>query len=80
MQTIMEGRGSPSAGLYGFLAIVALAGPFLHYFWKDKRAVLAGVLPLLFMLVIGHGSQRDWQHGRRRYLRHATGDAPANAR
>jgi hypothetical protein len=53
MQNIMEGRGSPNAGLYGFLAIIALAGPFLHYFWKDKRAVLGGVLPLLFMLVIG---------------------------
>jgi hypothetical protein len=53
MQNIMEGRGNPSAGLYGFLAIVGLAGPFLHYFWKDKRAVLGGVLPLLFMLVIG---------------------------
>jgi hypothetical protein len=53
MQAVMEGRTSPSAGLYGILAIVALAGPFLHYFWKDKRAVLGGLLPLLFMLVIG---------------------------
>ena len=52
MQAIIEGRGSPSAGLYGLLAIVALAGPFIHYFWKDKRAVLGGTLPLLFMLVI----------------------------
>ena len=51
-QAILEGRGSPSTGLYGFLAIVALAGPFLHYFWKDKRAVLGGTLPLLFMLII----------------------------
>jgi len=52
MQTIMEGRNSPSAGLYGFLAIICLAGPFIHYFWKDKRAVLCGLLPLLFMLAI----------------------------
>jgi len=51
-QSFMDGRGSPSAGLYGFLAIIALAGPFLHYFWKDKRAVLGGTLPLLFMLII----------------------------
>ncbi len=51
-QNFMDGRSSPSTGLYGFLAIVALAGPFLHYFWKDKRAVLGGTLPLLFMLVI----------------------------
>ena len=53
MQAVMQGGGtSPSAGIYGFLAIIALAGPFLHYFWKDKRAVLGGLLPLLFMLVV----------------------------
>jgi len=52
MQSIMQGGISPSAGLYGLLAILALAGPFVHYFWKDKRAVLGGLLPLLFMLVI----------------------------
>jgi hypothetical protein len=53
MQAIMQGGGaSPSAGIYGLLAILALAGPFVHYFWKDKRAVLGGLLPLLFMLVI----------------------------
>jgi hypothetical protein len=52
MQAIMQGGSSPSAGLYGFLAIIALAGPFVNYFWKDKRAVLGGLLPLLFMLMI----------------------------
>lgn len=52
MQAIMQGGSSPSAGLYGLLAILALAGPFVHYFWKDKRAALSGLLPLLFMLVI----------------------------
>ena len=52
-ESVMAGRGGPSAGFYGFLAIVALAGPFLHYFWKDKRASLAGVLPLVFMLFVG---------------------------
>jgi hypothetical protein len=53
LENLMAGRGSASAGFYGFLAIVALAGPFLRYFWKDKRAALAGVLPLLFMLFVG---------------------------
>lgn len=53
LETVMAGRGSASAGFYGFLAIVALAGPFARYFWKDKRAALAGVLPLLFMLFVG---------------------------
>lgn len=45
-------RASGSAGIYGFIAIVALLGPFVHYFWKDKRAVLGGLAPLLFMVVI----------------------------
>lgn len=50
--TITTGVNGGSAGIYGLLAFVALAGPFLHYFWKDKRASLAGVLPLLFMAVV----------------------------
>ena len=48
----MDRRGSPSPGLYGFLACIAIAGPFVHHFWKDKRAFLAGALPLLFMVVV----------------------------
>jgi len=44
---------SPSTGMYGILAIIAVAGPFIHHFWKDKRASLAGLLPLLFMVVVG---------------------------
>jgi len=50
-ESLMEGRGSPSAGFYGFLALVALAGPFLPFVWKDKRAVAGGLLPLLFMIM-----------------------------
>ena len=53
METVMSGRNGASAGFYGFLAIVALAGPFLPHFWKDKRAGLAGILPLAFMLAVG---------------------------
>src|SRR5450631_1497604 len=49
----MGNNGHPSAGFYGFLAIVALAGPFVHYVWKDKRAYLGGLLPLLFMAIVG---------------------------
>jgi hypothetical protein len=49
---VMQGRGGPGAGLYGVVAIVALAGPFLRFVWKDKRASLAGTLPLLFMLFV----------------------------
>jgi hypothetical protein len=52
MESILQGRTAASTGFYGFLAFVALAGPFLSYFWKDKRAALGGVLPLAFMLFI----------------------------
>ena len=48
----MGQNGHPSAGFYGFLAIVALAGPFIQYFWKDKRAVLGGLAPLVFMVIV----------------------------
>ncbi|OJV39975.1 MAG: hypothetical protein BGO25_09250 [Acidobacteriales bacterium 59-55] len=41
-----------SAGLYGLLAVITLVGPFLSTFWKDRRAVLGGLLPLLFMLLV----------------------------
>ena len=51
--SVMQGRSGPSAGFYGFLAIIALVGPFISYFWKDKRASLGGLLPLLFMLMVG---------------------------
>jgi hypothetical protein len=49
---IMSSNGHPSAGFYGFLALVALAGPFIQYFWKDKRATLGSVAPLVFMLLV----------------------------
>ena len=53
---ILEVLGSNmrgSAGMYGFVALVCLAGPFVQYFWKDKRAALGGVLPLVFMVIVG---------------------------
>lgn len=45
--------GDPSQGIYGLLCVIALAGPLLPVVWKDKKASLGGVLPLLFMLFIG---------------------------
>jgi len=53
LEVVMQGRGGPSAGLYGFVAIAALAGPFARFFWKDARAHLGGLLPLIFMVVVG---------------------------
>ncbi len=50
-ESVMQGRTGPSAGFYGFLALVALGGPFVPHFWKDKRASLGGLLPLLFMFM-----------------------------
>ena len=42
----------PGAGIYGLFALIALAGPFIYHVWKDKRAVLGGLAPLLFMLIV----------------------------
>jgi hypothetical protein len=50
---VMERNGHPSAGIYGLFALICLAGPFIHFFWKDKRAVLGGLLPLAFMVIVG---------------------------
>jgi hypothetical protein len=52
-EVVMQGRGGPGAGLYGFFAIIALVGPYLRFFWKDARASLGGLLPLIFMLFVG---------------------------
>jgi len=49
----IELRGeSYSVGYYGCLAVVALTGPFLNRVWKDKRALLGGLAPLLFTLIV----------------------------
>lgn len=50
---LMDPNSQPSAGFYGFLALLSIAGLFLHYIWKDKLAFLGGLLPLLFMLIVG---------------------------
>ncbi len=47
----ISGQGA-SAGIYGFIAIAALAGPFVHHYWKDRRAHLGALLPLGLMLVV----------------------------
>jgi hypothetical protein len=46
------GSAGPSTGLYGFAALLCLGGPFLAHFWTDRRAHLAGGLPLAFMVVV----------------------------
>lgn len=52
MRAVRSGNGG--AGVYGFLACVALAGPLLPFFIKDRRATLGGLLPLAFMIFVGY--------------------------
>jgi hypothetical protein len=49
---VLGNASRASAGMYGFIALICLAGPFVQYFWKDKRAALGGVLPLAFMVIV----------------------------
>lgn len=54
LEAVMQGsRGAGSSGLYGLMAVAAFLGPFVSFAWKDKRAPLAGLLPLLFMVLVG---------------------------
>lgn len=46
------GAREGSSGMYGVFAIACLAGPLLPHVWRDRRAHLGGVLPLLFMLLV----------------------------
>ncbi|HVO59634.1 MAG TPA: hypothetical protein VMT53_01795 [Terriglobales bacterium] len=48
----LGGQISSGFNLYGCLALLAITGPFLHYLWKDRRAAVGGLLPLLFLLVV----------------------------
>ena len=59
---VIGGEGSPSAGIFGILAIVALAGPLLTYFWKDRRAPLGALLPILLMVLAGLLFWHDIHH------------------
>ena len=52
LESLVTMRDGGSAGVYGLLAWLALAGPFVGAVWKDKRAILGGLLPLGFMVLI----------------------------
>ena len=47
-----EAQVSSGFNVYGYLALLAVAGPLLGCLWKDRRAAVGGLLPLSFMLVI----------------------------
>jgi len=50
LQRVSDAGGS--VGIYGLLAVAALSAPFVAPLWRDRRAHLAGVLPLVLMLVV----------------------------
>jgi len=51
VEAIQRGANS-TAGIYGVFALVALAGPFVHHFWNERRAVLGGLAPFVFTLIV----------------------------
>jgi len=48
-----QGRGGRAPGSTDSLAIVSLAGPFVPYFLEGQARALGGLLPLLFMVMVG---------------------------
>jgi hypothetical protein len=48
----LNGGGADGAGLYGFMAVLALLGPAAPHLWADRRAHLGALLPLLFMIAV----------------------------
>lgn len=49
----LQSTSTMDKGLWGFLAVVAIFGPFIHQFWKKPEAHLGNCLPLLTMLLAG---------------------------
>lgn len=56
---VSEVTGTPDSGVVGFLAILVLAGPFLYQLWDDRRALLGGILPLGFMMLVAYMIRRN---------------------
>jgi hypothetical protein len=54
LRQVSEMAATPDAGILGFAAILALAGPLVHFFSADRRAALGGLLPLGFILCIAY--------------------------
>ena len=54
LDLIMPGGATHTgAGLYAIPAVLALSGPFAHLLFSDRRACLGGMLPLIFMTIVG---------------------------
>lgn len=69
VQAFTAGRnGSNGGGIYSVVALLSLLGPLARFFWKDPRAHLGGVLPLLCMALVAamiysglHDSMKEGQ-------------------
>jgi hypothetical protein len=49
---LLNRHGSAGAGIYGGMAVVALLGPLLPQLWKERRAALGALLPLIFITLV----------------------------
>lgn len=52
LQAIDLRSGKDSVGYYGCLALIALSGPFLYRVWRDRLALIGGLAPLIFLIII----------------------------
>lgn len=52
LEALAGARRGSNTGLYGVAAVLCLVAPFVSHWWKDRRAYLSGLLPLLFMVFV----------------------------
>lgn len=52
LEALTAGRRGSGTGLYGLAAVLCLAAPFVTHGWKDRRAHLSGLMPLVFMVFV----------------------------
>lgn len=62
-EAMRQTQDASGAGLYGFLGLLAVAGPILQATWKEKGAALGGLLPLVFMAAVGLRIRSDFEAG-----------------
>jgi hypothetical protein len=73
----LSGDAASGSGVFKLLAIAALVGPFLSYFWKDRRASLAGMLPMLLMILVSVLIWHNANHAIDQMVGHPMANNPA---
>ena len=48
---LLDPQDSPNPGVYGGLALFALMAALVQFWWKDRRALFGGLLPLILMVL-----------------------------